>query len=470
MNDEPNEPDTGFQSRRPVNVGAPSTEDDTGFLIVELREGALQSYERDLGTAAVASGLNQMHATLNAFNISAQPLIKALPLEEVRVVSTPLQNYWRVDVRQSRDQLEQIEQAINQLPEVKQVYREKTVTEAVNPADDDFAQFQTYLGVDGVNATPLWDLLRPGSTGLRFIDLEQAWIRDHEDLPVTTVIYNNNRDGHDGVVGDHGSAAVAVVAAVDNDRGVVGIEPNPGSVRLVSCWNRLTGDLIVSDAIVAAMTSQPRPDVLLIEMQGGGTSCLPVEVDPPTFTAIREATASGIIVVEPAGNGNRNLNGILNGQDSGAIMVGAADAQPPHNRGLWADGQGSNFGARVDCYAWGNGITTAGFGGLQTLGATRNYTNNFGGTSGAAAIIAGCVMLLQRLRIERTGIPLTPAEMRALLSNAATGTAQGGAVAGHIGVMPNLQAIVNSRPDLFPEILPEMELSGTLGFMPARKP
>ena len=235
-------------------------------------------------------------------------------------------------------------------------------------------------------------------------------------MPATTVIYNDNRDGHDGHVGNHGTAVVGVVAARDNERGVIGIEPNPGSVRLVSVWDRETGDMIISDAIVAAMTSQPRPDVLLIEMHVGSL-CLPVEVEPPSFTAIREATDRGIIVVEAAGNGNQNLDEILNPQDSGAIMVGAGDAALPHNRGLWDAGQGSNFGARVDCFAWGNGIATAGYGGLQTLGATRNYYGNFGGTSGAAAIIAGCVMLLQRLRIARTGTPLTPAEMRALLSN-----------------------------------------------------
>ena len=350
-----------------------------------------------------------MRETLSAFDITAQPLVKAIPLERLQLVSAPLKNYWRVDVRQSHERLEQIERVLNQLPEVKQVYREKTVTEAVKPEDDVFSQFQGYLGVEGVNAAPIWDLLESSSTGLHFVDLEQAWIRDHEDVPATTMIYNNNRDGHDGVVGNHGSAVVGIISGVDNKKGVVGIEPNPRSVRLVSCWNRITGDLVVGDAIVAAMTSQPRPDVLLLEMQSGN-ECFPVEVDSATFKAIRDATASGIIVVEPAGNGNRNLNEVLNPQDSGAIMVGAGDAKPPHNRAIWNYGQGSNFGTRVDCYAWGNGITTAGYGGLQTLGATRNYTSNFGGTSGAGAIIAGCVMLLQRLRIERTGTPLSPAK------------------------------------------------------------
>ena len=48
MKDETNEPGTGYQSRTPVNVGAPLTDDDIGFVIVELREGALKSYDRDL--------------------------------------------------------------------------------------------------------------------------------------------------------------------------------------------------------------------------------------------------------------------------------------------------------------------------------------------------------------------------------------------------------------------------------------
>ena len=131
-----------------------------------------------------------MHATLNAFNLTARPLIKAVPLEELRSESarleglgsesTPLKNYWRIDLRRIPEQMEQIEQSLKQLPEVKQIYREKILTEAVSPENDVFSEFQDYLGEPGVNAEPIWDLLGEGSTGLHFIDLEQGWIRDHE--------------------------------------------------------------------------------------------------------------------------------------------------------------------------------------------------------------------------------------------------------------------------------------------------
>lgn len=462
MNFESNEFGSGG-SQTPVNVEVPSTNDDTGFLIVQLKEGTFGDNHQNLNTATLETGQSDLHAILDAFNLTGERLIKAVPPDQLHGISPGLKNYWRIDARHVPNQLDQIEQALKQLPRVKLVYREKVVTDPVNPEDEQFFNLQGYLGEAGVNVRPVWNLL-DGSTGLHFIDVEQGWVRDHEDLPVTTLVHNDNRDGHGGFVGNHGCAVVGIVAGVDNTSGIIGIEPHPNSVRLVSHWNLAAGTSNIPDAVVAAMTKQPRPDVLLIEAQIGRRK-LPVEVESATFTAIRDAVNSGIIVVEPAGNGNQALNEILTGEDSGAIIVGAGTAEPPHNRSIWGT-QGSNFGARVNCYAWGNGITAAGYGGLQTLGAPRNYTSNFGGTSGASAIIAGCVMLLQRVRIARTGIALSPAEMRALLSNAATGTAQGGAVLGNIGVMPNLQAIVESRPDLFAGISPDVELSGTLGVPP----
>jgi hypothetical protein len=118
-------------------------------------------------------------------------------------------------------------------------------------------------------------------------------------------------------------------------------------------------------------------------------------------------------------------------------MVGAAISEVPHDRWYW-----SNYGSRIDCYAWGENIVTTGYGDLYR-GTDDNsaYTNTFGGTSGAAAIIAGTALIVQGKRQATTG-RLSPAQMRDVLSNPAAGTAQGGNVAGHIGVMPDLSLIV----------------------------
>jgi hypothetical protein len=122
--------------------------------------------------------------------------------------------------------------------------------------------------------------------------------------------------------------------------------------------------------------------------------------------------------------------------DSGAIVVGAARRNQPHER--WIR---SNHGSRVDCYAWGQGIVTAGYGYLKR--SVRDpYTHLFDGTSGAAAIIAGCALLVQGFQLRRDRPLFSPGEMRALLSSPSTGTPQGVAVPGRIGVMPDLRAIV----------------------------
>ena len=72
-------------------------------------------------------------------------------------------------------------------------------------------------------------------------------------------------------------------------------------------------------------------------------------------------------------------------------MVGAAEADNQHNR--WSDPEsqeGSNYGSRIDCYAWGEKIATIG-GGHPRKRSRRDspYQGGFNGTSGASAIIAG---------------------------------------------------------------------------------
>ena len=80
-------------------------------------------------------------------------------------------------------------------------------------------------------------------------------------------------------------------------------------------------------------------------------------------------------------------------QDSGAIMVGAASSTVPHIRR-----PSSNFGSRIDCYAWGENVDT-----LSTDRdgeATDLYTTSFNETSGASAIISGAAVITQSAALE----------------------------------------------------------------------
>jgi len=120
--------------------------------------------------------------------------------------------------------------------------------------------------------------------------------------------------------------------------------------------------------------------------------------------------------------------------------VGAASASTPHDRL-----PESNFGSRLDCYGWGENVVSAGYGDLNLSQVDNTtYTGAFGGTSGASAIIAGAALLVQGLLLKAEKPLLSPAQMRSILSDPATGTPQGATVLGHIGVMPDLRQIIQN--------------------------
>jgi hypothetical protein len=259
------------------------------------------------------------------------------------------------------------------------------------------------------------------------------------------------------------------ICAVDNTLGCIGVAPNVASVNVVSYWTST-----IPNAILAAIANLSFGDVLLLEVQISitGWSNMPIEVLDGNFDMIRLATALGLVVVEAAGNGGNDLdtytdsagNAILNRtaagfRDSGAIVVGAASSTTPHVRistptWLW----GSNFGSRVDCYAWGEDVDTCS---SSNGGSTTMYTATFNGTSSASPIIAGAALVVQgiaeQLPPSGIGYRFSPRQLRRMLSDpdpAAGNTASNNPAVDRIGVMPNLRAIIqnnvlNLAPDVY---------------------
>lgn len=241
---------------------------------------------------------------------------------------------------------EPISQEVAKWPGVLLTYVEPLphVPPVVKPSDDPRSGNQGYLTAapEGIDALWAWSLT--DGTDIDFVDVEQGWILNHEDLigAGITIISGLSRE-----FCGHGAAVLGVVGAVDNSIGGIGIAPN-ARIRVVSQW-RTNTSFSTGDAIqqAAEWMRGREGGVLLIGAQTDWRGHqLPVEVEPAVFAAIRAACNAGIVVVEAAGNGGFDLNSFIGDddasfplnrnresfQDSGAIMVAAGSYKHPHSR------------------------------------------------------------------------------------------------------------------------------------------
>ena len=324
----------------------------------------------------------------------------------------------------------------------------------------------------GLDARYAWTLEGGRGENVRIIDIEVDWNLNHSDLQAATsnlLVYERGTDPQPDDNIDHGTAILGEIVAADDGAGVTGIANrarigllNPiksnGITDVAAAVNRANGLLEPGDIIlIEQQMIGPRFDVFT----GRGT--VPVEFDPTIFDAISAATARGIVVVEAAANGFDDLdhpgyNGAFDRRvrDSGAIIVGAgmppAGYGPGPDRARWAD---SNWGSRIDVQGWSRSVTTCGYGDLErNQGRDNWYTGRFGGTSGAAAMIAGASALIQSIVKARSLPPLKPEQIRQLLVN--TGTPQTGDLREEIGPRPDLRAAIaaldSAQTDLPPVI------------------
>ena len=329
---------------------------------------------------------------------------------------------------------------------------------------------QRYLRDLGIRSC--WALPGGQGDGVRLVDIEAGWNVDpcHACLPQRRIILHpghtpNHRDRYLR----HGNAVLGTVLAQHARRGGKGIAPNAGAYLVCTDAPEPDGTGFSRDhasAMITALLHRQPCDVFLLEAQSkwrrrspnGETSLvtgLPVEVESHVLELIRLATALGVVVVEPAGNGSDNLDRIaaeiktredrdvLANRDSGAILVGAlrggGTTHDPFERL-----PSSNFGCRIDCYAPGEWILAP----WTVRGGEDHddYTDtDFGETSAAGAIIAGAVVVLQAIAKQRQ-TPLDPLAIRTALSRSDINTPLAIATCDspdRAPVMPNLRRIVN---------------------------
>jgi hypothetical protein len=388
--------------------------------------------------------------------------------------------HWLLDLRRYED-LEEIYDQLSRVAEVEHAYHSTWVSNSSAAGGGGCANFVTNQGYldpapTGIDAHWAWVNWAAKGQKVSVIDIESGWNFQHQDLPYP-VPYpvpdphpkfgdNAGKHGHPDEA-EHGTCTLGVIGAKDDGCGITGIAPELESLDACSHYVRESPldqgmleeqrFLNVADAIYAAIAHLEAGDILVLEAQRDDPTMqhMPVEIDALDAYAIRLACSQGIIVVEAAGNGHSDLaqwadafgNHTMDPDaseefcDSGAIVVGACrsavtGSPPGHARSAW-----SNYGARVDCHAWGQGVwTTSG-----SVGENNLYTDSFSATSSATAIIAGaCAVVQSWYKEQNGGVPLTPLEMRKVMSDPATGTPQTAQYVPPrpIGVMPDLRKIM----------------------------
>jgi subtilisin family serine protease len=298
--------------------------------------------------------------------------------------------------------------------------------------------------------------------GIGFRMIENGWVLGHEDLcqmvasnvlgPVPSVATTEAL---------HGTSGGSIVFADRNAYGITGIADEV-SAKFIGI--NINGGY--ANAISIALSNSQPGDVamvvimVLVPALGPGT-WLPFEFFQSSFDATLTATANGLHVVVPAGNGNRSLDDpALLGRfdryfrDSGAIIVGASEA------GLMHKAPFSNWGSRIDAHSWGDQVIACGYGTLfyPNNDPLQAYTASGTGTSSATPHIAAVVAAMQGASLRQNGQLLSNAQVLDLLHTVGATTPD------VIGRRPDLFAILQQLQavDGLTMVAPEVALGDTI--------
>ncbi|AEA43540.1 S8 family peptidase [Fluviicola taffensis] len=331
------------------------------------------------------------------------------------------------------------------------------------PAAPNLQPSQLYLFDQdpGIHVQEFWNTYANHGSNVKICDVEYMFNADHEDLPNVTIIGPEPEDP--GFGPNHGTAVLGEIGSLNDGIGTTGITYESDFYFAGAYINF---EYYLEEALISTLTELGEGDIVLIEQQTmafDGTpdeGYAPVEWYEPFYDAIQLISGNGIIVVEAAGNGNRNLDHAMFSTDnfghhpflqenwSEAIMVGAGavgvDDLPRAK--LWF----SNYGSRIDVQGNGEEVVTTGYGTAYSAeGLNREYSNSFGGTSGASPIVTGAVALLQSLHKQHAGFPFDVNYVRNLLITTGKPQVEGTLfpLSEKIGPLPNVFAAANLMMD-----------------------
>ncbi len=331
-----------------------------------------------------------------------------------------------------------------------------TVSYGTNPETDRTIQIQP--APNGVDAIHAWQTAGGSGALAKVADIEGGWNTNHDEL-LTARISSPSGFKPDLVPdGGHGTSVAGILVGADNGVGTIGIVPDaeltllfdlgtsPNTAGLIAAGVTAVGRggvILIEEALnffarppLADGTPDERPDIL-------------IEFQPAVQAAIGIATAFGVSVIEPAGNGAVDLDKFPflahtrpgSPTFSGAVVVAAGEQVDGDH---WVR-TFTSFGSRVDCFAAGSRVRA------PSSDGPSSYTQ-FGGTSGASAVVAGVAAAVQSMSVAHGKGLLAASDVRRLLSDPALGTAAGPGVVDGLATMPDLRKIARSQG--WPRILP----------------
>jgi subtilisin family serine protease len=272
-----------------------------------------------------------------------------------------------------------------------------------NPPEDPTGQWYLFR----CEVPEAWNLEASGQ-GVVIADIDWGFDRNHEDLMSRielgrSMFANPDIISH-GNMRHHGTGVLGLAGAAVNGRGMAGIayEATLWAIQAGSN-NNLNEDFWVAAIDFVRNTFSRGRKVIIVEAQTKGSSN--IEAIPSIRQEIMLAINAGIVVVVPAGNGNETGNASVDDAgnaipETGSILVGATRFHPNKN-----ERAESNGGDRVVVYAPGDSDYD-----LTCGSPPAGYRLRFGGTSGAAAKVAGVVALM----LEKND-RLTPQRVREIL-------------------------------------------------------
>jgi subtilisin family serine protease len=319
-----------------------------------------------------------------------------------------------------------IAKELRKQPEIAQAVAVPLIAPPCHPLEERYVgttdQGETICGPSGCLMNQ-WYLFRCGvpeawaqgasGDGVVIAAIDWGFDLDHPALSHTALSRNVTRNlpnVADGNLLFHGNGVLGLAGAAVNGYGMAGIAYGATLWAIQAGSGGLLHPVVDHSYWVAGINfvrttpAAGRRKVIILELQTAAYSN--PEMIPTIGAEIRAAIADGIVVCVPAGNGNRREDaglddeGIASFPETGSIVVGATRFDPETN----PRAAGTNGGTRVSVYAPGDPDSDL------TCGLRGGLRDNFGGTSGATAKVAGVVALM--LEMNDT---LTPQNVRDIL-------------------------------------------------------